>query len=62
MSYDIRLKDPVTDETLDLPVKHVMTGGTYPADIIDFMHVYREEMEKFGDAIEWLPEEEARLI
>ena len=31
-------------------------------DIIDFMHVYREEMEKFGDAIEWLPEEEARLI
>ena len=26
MSYDIRLKDPVTDETLDLPVKHVMTG------------------------------------
>ena len=30
-------------------------------DIIDFMHVYREEMEKFGDAIEWLPEEEARL-
>ena len=32
MSYDIRLKDPVTDETLDLPVKHVMTGGTYQAD------------------------------
>jgi hypothetical protein len=31
-------------------------------DIIDFMHVYREEMKKFGDAIEWLPEEEARLI
>ena len=31
-------------------------------DIIDFMHVYREEMEKFGDVIEWLPEEEARLI
>ena len=31
-------------------------------DIIDFMHVYREEMEKIGDAIEWLPEEEARLI
>ena len=30
-------------------------------DIIDFMHVYREEMEKFGDAIEWLPEEEAML-
>ena len=32
MSYDIRLKDHVTDETLDLPVKHVMTGGTYQAD------------------------------
>ena len=30
-------------------------------DIIDFIHVYGEEMEKFGDAIEWLPEEEARL-
>ena len=30
--------------------------------IIDFIHVYGEEMEKFGDAIEWLPEEEARLI
>ena len=26
MSYDIRLKDPVTDETLDLPLKHVMTS------------------------------------
>jgi len=32
MSYDIRLKDPVTDETLGLPLKHVMTGGTYQAD------------------------------
>lgn len=31
-------------------------------DIIDFIHVYGEEMEKFGDAIEWLPEEEAKLI
>lgn len=32
-------------------------------DIIDFTHVYREEMERFGDAIEWIPEEEeARLI
>ena len=29
--------------------------------IIDFIHVYGEEMEKFGDAIEWLPEEEAML-
>lgn len=30
--------------------------------IIDFMHVYDEEMEAFGDAIEWLPEPEAKLI
>ncbi|MBQ6392180.1 MAG: hypothetical protein IJH60_01570 [Eubacterium sp.] len=32
MSYDIRLMDPVTEETIELPVKHVMTGGTYQAD------------------------------
>ena len=38
MSYDIRLKDPVTDETLDLPVKHVMTGGTYQADYDEQTH------------------------
>ena len=31
-------------------------------DIIDFIHVYGDEMEKFGDAVEWLPEEEAKLI
>ena len=30
--------------------------------IIDFVHVYEEEMAHFGDAIEWLPEEEAELI
>ena len=30
--------------------------------IIDFIHVYKEEIEKFGDAIEWLPEEEAKLV
>ncbi len=41
MSYDIRLKDPVTDEILDLPVKHVMTGGTYQAD-------YDEQTRKFS--------------
>ena len=33
MSYDIRLKDPVTDETLDLPLKHVMTGVTLTLNI-----------------------------
>ena len=32
MSYDIRLMDPVTEETIELPVKHVMIGGTYQAD------------------------------
>ena len=32
MSYDIRLRDPVTKETIELPVKHIMTGGTYQAD------------------------------
>ena len=32
MSYDIYLKDPVTNETLNLPFKHTMTGGTYAAD------------------------------
>ena len=30
--------------------------------VIDFMHVYNEEMEKFGNQIEWIPEEPARLI
>ena len=30
--------------------------------ILDFMHVYDEDMESFGDKIEWLPEDEARLI
>lgn len=31
MSYDIYLKDPVSRETIQLPVEHVMTGGTYAA-------------------------------
>ena len=30
--------------------------------VIDFIHIYDEDMEQFGTAIEWLPEEEARLI
>ena len=30
--------------------------------IIDFVLVYGEEKEKFGDAIEWIPEEEAKII
>ena len=29
MSYDIKLVDPVTEETLHLPFDHVMTGGTF---------------------------------
>ena len=29
MSFDISLKDPVTKETLELPIEHIMTGGTY---------------------------------
>ena len=32
MSYDIWLKDRVTGERIQLPVKHLMTGGTYRAD------------------------------
>ena len=31
MSYDIHLKSPVTEEVIELPYEHVMTGGTYPA-------------------------------
>lgn len=30
--------------------------------VIDFMHVYEEEIELYGDQIEWLPLEEAKLI
>ena len=29
MSYDIRLKDPITKETLELDTPHQMRGGTY---------------------------------
>ncbi len=29
MSYDIYLTDPVTKETINLPDKHLLTGGTY---------------------------------
>lgn len=32
MSYDIYLKDRVTGETINLPIKHMMTGGIYKAD------------------------------
>lgn len=31
MSYDIRLTEPVDGETIQLPILHVMTGGTLPA-------------------------------
>ena len=30
--------------------------------VIDFMHVYDEDLETIGDSIEWLPEPEAKLI
>lgn len=32
VSYDIYLKERVSGETIQLPIKHVMTGGTYRAD------------------------------
>ena len=32
MSYDIKLTERVSSETILLPVKHIMTGGTYQAD------------------------------
>ena len=32
LSYDIYLKEKVSGETIQLPIKHVMTGGTYIAD------------------------------
>lgn len=43
MSWDFTLKDPVTKETLDLPIKHLMTGGTYRAD-------YNEKTGEFTPA------------
>lgn len=39
--------------------------GMFPVrygKVIDFTHVYEEEMQEFGADIEWLPEEEAKLI
>lgn len=35
MSYDIRLKDPVSGETLELPHQHMMAGGTMHAEMVD---------------------------
>ena len=32
MSYDIHLVERVSGETIKLPIKHMMTGGTYQAD------------------------------
>lgn len=43
MSYDIRLKDPVTNETLEVP-GHLMTGGMYKAD-------YDEKTKTFSPAL-----------
>ena len=30
--------------------------------VIDFMHVFDEDMEEFGASIEWIPETPAHLI
>ena len=38
--------------------------GIFPAEygkVVDFMHVYEEEMQEFGDQIIWLPMEQAEL-
>lgn len=35
MSYDICLKDPVTKKTIELPVNHIMAGGTFRAEFVD---------------------------
>lgn len=42
----------------------VYCEGMFPkrlGTILDFMHVYDEDMANFGDKIEWLPEPDARL-
>ena len=39
--------------------------GMFPekyGKVIDFMHVYDEEMVKYKDDIEWLPEDEAEIL
>ena len=39
--------------------------GMFPKEygrVIDFMHVYDEEIQKYGDKITWIPEEKARIL
>ncbi len=39
--------------------------GMFPSQyghVIDFIHVYDEDLETIGDSIEWLLEPEAKLI
>ena len=43
MSYDIRLNERATGETILLPIKHMMIGGTYRAD-------YDEKTRSFSPA------------
>ena len=43
MSYDIHLTERVSGETIKLPIKHMMTGGTYQAD-------YDERTKTFSPA------------
>lgn len=43
----------------------VYCEGMFPKSygaILDFMHVYDEDMAAFGDKIDWLPEDEAALV
>ena len=47
----------------DCPTRYC--GGLFPdkyGDIVDFMHVYSEDMECYGSKIEWLPVEERRCL
>lgn len=40
-------------------------SGMFPAEcgrILDFMHVYDEDIDAYGDSIRWLPEEPAELV
>lgn len=43
MSYDIHLTERASGETIKLPIKHMMTGGTYQAD-------YDEKTKTFSPA------------
>ncbi len=48
-------------ETSPMVYSVTRTIGSY-GHVIDFIHVYDEDLETIGDSIEWLPEPEAKLI